>query len=75
MKWPYVFYQKYVMPTIGGWLSGNKDAYVYLPETSQKFPAGEDFLAIMRATGCFQDVAAKKLNSGIAYVYTGVVGG
>lgn len=75
MKWPYVFYQKYVMPTIGGWLSGNKEAYVYLPETSQAFPAGEDFLEIMRQTGSFRTVAAKKLNSGIAYVYTGIVAG
>ena len=74
MKWPYLFYQKYVMPTIGGWISGNKDAYTYLPETSKAFPAGDAFLTIMRKTNSFKDVSYKKLNSGIAYVYTGVVG-
>lgn len=73
MKWPYLFYQKYVMPTIGGWLSGNKEAYVYLPETSKAFPAGDAFLSIMRKTNSFKEVSYKKLNSGIAYVYTGVV--
>jgi demethylmenaquinone methyltransferase/2-methoxy-6-polyprenyl-1,4-benzoquinol methylase len=74
MKWPYLFYQKYVMPTIGGWLSGNRDAYVYLPETSKAFPAGDAFLTIMRKTNSFSEVSFKKLNSGIAYVYTGIVG-
>lgn len=73
MKWPYTFYQKYVMPTIGGWLSGNKDAYTYLPETSQAFPAGNAFLTIMRKTNSFSEVSFKRLNSGIAYVYVGVV--
>lgn len=73
MKAPYQIYSKYIMPTIGGLLSGNRDAYTYLPETSAAFPAGEKFLKLMDETGVFSKRTAKKLNSGIAYIYTGTV--
>jgi len=70
---PFKLYSKYVMPTIGGLLSGNKKAYEYLPETSAKFPAGEHFLAIMDETGKFKSRKAHPLQGGVAYIYTGTV--
>lgn len=73
LHYPYTFYSKVVMPAVGGWISGNREAYTYLPETSAAFPAGDDFLALMEESGAFSETRSKKLTGGIAYVYTGVV--
>jgi demethylmenaquinone methyltransferase / 2-methoxy-6-polyprenyl-1,4-benzoquinol methylase len=73
IKYPYEFYSRHVMPAIGGWISGNREAYTYLPETSAKFPAGEKFLELMDQTGSFEKREAEKLTGGIAFVYVGTV--
>jgi len=73
IRYPYQFYSKHVMPTVGGWISGNREAYTYLPETSAKFPAGEKFLELMNQTESFSSTKAIKLTGGIAYVYVGTV--
>ncbi len=73
MSWPYRFYSKYIIPFIGGLLTGNRDAYQYLPETSAAFPAGDRFLDLMKSSGSFESQLFKKLNGGIAYIYVGVV--
>ncbi len=62
------FYSRYVMPLIGGLLTGNRRAYTYLPETSKNFPCAKDFQAILVATG-FEHVRYKSLSLGIAYAY------
>ncbi len=71
----YRFYSNYVMPLVGGLISGDRDAYRYLPETAAAFPAGDDFDALMRATGSFAKTSVHKLFGGIAYVYLGKVAG
>jgi demethylmenaquinone methyltransferase/2-methoxy-6-polyprenyl-1,4-benzoquinol methylase len=73
MSWPYRFYSKYIIPFIGGLLTGNRDAYQYLPETSAAFPAGQAFLELMKKSGSFSAQDSHKLNGGIAYIYVGVV--
>ncbi len=73
IKYPYQFYSRYVMPTVGGWISGNKDAYTYLPETSASFPAGREFLDLMDKTDKFREKKSASLTGGIAYVYVGTV--
>lgn len=73
MSWPYRFYSKYIIPTLGGLLTGNKDAYQYLPETSAAFPAEQKFLDLMQSTNSFNSTEYHKLNGGIAYIYVGVV--
>jgi demethylmenaquinone methyltransferase/2-methoxy-6-polyprenyl-1,4-benzoquinol methylase len=73
MSWPYKFYSKYIIPTIGGLLTGNKDAYQYLPETSAAFPAEQKFLELMESSDSFKSQEYHKLNGGIAYIYVGVV--
>ncbi len=73
IRYPYQFYSKHVMPTVGGWISGNREAYTYLPETSARFPAGDKFLELMNETGSFSSARAIKLTGGIAYVYVGTV--
>ena len=73
MKLPYELYSQHIMPAIGGWLSGNREAYTYLPRTSAEFPAGKKFLALMDESGAFKEKRAIRLTGGIAYVYVGVV--
>ncbi len=73
IKYPYQLYSRHIMPAVGGWISGNRDAYTYLPETSAKFPAGEKFLELMNETGSYSSQRAVKLTGGIAYVYVGTV--
>lgn len=73
LKYPYELYSQYIMPTLGGWISGNREAYTYLPRTSAKFPAGNDFIKLMKKAGCFTSHMFEKLTGGIAYVYVGSV--
>lgn len=68
----YDLYCKFVMPQIGGLLTGNKQAYEYLPRTSKAFPAGDDFAQLMRQAG-FLDPQFTPLLSGLAYIYVGHV--
>lgn len=71
MKQLYKFYFRHILPTVGGWISGNKDAYVYLPESVMKFPQGNAFLKIMAECG-FTQVQQRKLTFGIASLYIGL---
>ena len=73
LKYPYELYSQYIMPAVGGWISGNREAYSYLPRTSAEFPAGEHFIALMEEAGCFTSQMYEKLTGGIAYVYVGTV--
>ncbi len=70
---PYHFYSKKVMPVVGGLLSGNRKAYVYLPETSAAFPAGDRFLQLMDKADVFAVRSARPLTGGIAWIYVGIV--
>lgn len=68
----YRFYSRYIIPAIGGVISGRKAAYSYLVETSAQFPAGEKFLALMRETKVFSSVSATPLTFGVAFAYIGI---
>lgn len=71
----YDLYSRLVLPRIGGLLTGKPDAYDYLQTSAAHFPSGEDFAALMRASGDFKEVRFRPLSLGIAYVYRGVVAG
>jgi len=73
LKFPYELYSQHIMPALGGWLSGNREAYTYLPKTSAEFPAGDRFLALMDKANCFKQISGNKLTGGIAYIYVGTV--
>ena len=73
LKMPYELYSRHVMPALGGWISGNREAYKYLPETSAKFPAGDKFLELMKTSKSFSQCRAVELTGGIAFVYIGTV--
>ena len=70
----YTFYSKYIIPVIGGMLTGNRKAYEYLPTTAAAFPCREAFLDMMRKTGRYTDVSYRELTGGIAFLYVGTVG-
>ncbi len=66
----YFFYFKKVLPFIGKFVSKNREAYTYLPETVMKFPDGDEFLAILTSIG-FAGTREERMTSGIATVYVG----
>lgn len=65
----YKFYSKYIIPTIGNVMSGNDDAYTYLPETIKQFPYGEQFKKILNSTNLFSDIEIIKMEFGAVYAY------
>jgi len=69
----YRWYSRHVIPVVGKMLTGNRDAYAYLPETAAAFPCREEFLGLMRATNRYGNVRYRSLTGGIAFVYVGVV--
>lgn len=62
------FYSKWVMPNIGGLITGNKDAYTYLPQTSARFPCGDAFRAMLLEAG-FAAREIRPLTGGISWIY------
>lgn len=69
----YNWYSERVLPRIGGWVTGQRQAYEYLQRSSAAFPCREDFVALMKSTGAFASVEFAPVSFGIAYVYKGVV--
>jgi demethylmenaquinone methyltransferase/2-methoxy-6-polyprenyl-1,4-benzoquinol methylase len=67
----YLLYFRYVLPLLGGLISGDSDAYRYLNRTVESFPYGEQFCALLRGAG-FTQVAAQPLTFGVVYLYEGV---
>jgi demethylmenaquinone methyltransferase/2-methoxy-6-polyprenyl-1,4-benzoquinol methylase len=58
------------MPRMGGWLSGNPDAYRYLPQSVHDFLPPEQVAGVMRAVG-FRDVYFRRWALGAMAVYVG----
>jgi demethylmenaquinone methyltransferase/2-methoxy-6-polyprenyl-1,4-benzoquinol methylase len=69
----YRFYSFQVMPLVGGLMSGNRQAYSYLPRTSAAFPAGDDFLSLMDRSGGFSQCVGHPQTMGITWIYVGTV--
>lgn len=65
------WYSRSVLPRVGGWISGQREAYEYLDRTASRFPAGEAFAELMRREGGFRAVRTRRLAGGVAYVYVG----
>jgi demethylmenaquinone methyltransferase/2-methoxy-6-polyprenyl-1,4-benzoquinol methylase len=64
------FYYSRLLPSIGGWFSGSRSAYEYLPNSIGKFPNQQKLAGMMRAAG-FKDVEFENLSGGIAALHTG----
>ena len=63
------FYSSWVLPRLGGWISGESAAYGYLQTSSATFPCGEGFLDLARSTGRFSRVEYRTFQYGIAFLY------
>lgn len=61
---------KYVIPLLGRLISGNPDAYQYLPESTQKFKTPEELANLMRAAG-FEQVRYQTFMFGTMAVHWG----
>lgn len=70
LQWLYRLYFEKVLPVMGRWVSGHKNAYSYLPDSVGAFPKGEAFASILKETG-FGSVSFKELTFGITTIYTG----
>lgn len=66
----YGFYSRRVLPKIGAWISGQRDAYTYLPESVRKFPGAEELAAEMREAG-FERVEFERMTFGTVALHLG----
>ena len=59
-----------LLPRIGGFISGSRSAYEYLPDSVSRFPDQETLSAMMMAAG-FAEVGFENLTGGVAAMHTG----
>jgi demethylmenaquinone methyltransferase/2-methoxy-6-polyprenyl-1,4-benzoquinol methylase len=65
----YDTYSRHILPRIGGWLSGSRDAYDYLPASIRTFPDQPALAAELAAAG-FDGVHWTDLTGGIVALHT-----
>ncbi|MGB7128837.1 MAG: bifunctional demethylmenaquinone methyltransferase/2-methoxy-6-polyprenyl-1,4-benzoquinol methylase UbiE [Candidatus Rhabdochlamydia sp.] len=64
------FYLRYLLPFLGGVISGQPQAYRYLNDTISSFPCGEKFCTYLRDVG-FTSVKATSFTGGAVCIYQG----
>ena len=65
------FYSRFMIPFFGKFISKDKRAYEYLPESVAAFPEGQDFINIMKKVG-YKDIKSQLVSGGIATIYSGI---
>jgi demethylmenaquinone methyltransferase / 2-methoxy-6-polyprenyl-1,4-benzoquinol methylase len=68
----YHFYSRRILPWIGGAVTGNRDAYTYLPESVRKFPKAPELAEEMKRAG-FGGVEFEYFTGGIVALHLGKV--
>ena len=68
IRWCYKLYFLKILPTIGGWVSGDRGAYEYLPASVLRFPAPDKFVGMLKDAG-FRTVEHRSLTLGICRMY------
>lgn len=68
LLWWYKLYALRLIPKVCGWLSGNKEAYRYLPESIMRFPKPVQFVPMLKEAG-FTSVAVKSFTFGVCLMY------
>ncbi len=63
------FYFRRVLPLVGGAISGNREAYRYLPGSVAKFPSSAELARLMERCG-FSDVRVSRWNFGSVALHT-----
>jgi len=64
----YLLYFRYILPFIGGLISGDSYAYRYLNQTVETFPYGKTFCNLLSSQG-FEKVEMIPLTFGVATIY------
>ncbi len=67
LKGLYKFYFKNILPVIGGIISGDKEAYRYLPASVEEFDEKTDLVELLRENG-FKDVNFYNLTFGTVQI-------
>jgi demethylmenaquinone methyltransferase/2-methoxy-6-polyprenyl-1,4-benzoquinol methylase len=67
-KWCFGLYSRWIIPAIGGLISGTRAPYEYLPRTSAVFPCGDRFVTALEDVG-FSRVRQCSLMGGVAFMY------
>lgn len=70
LRWLYCLYFSRILPWIGGIVSGDKDAYKYLPVSVLSFPGKDEWMSIMSSCG-YRNVSHKAFTLGICRMYIG----
>jgi demethylmenaquinone methyltransferase/2-methoxy-6-polyprenyl-1,4-benzoquinol methylase len=65
------FYFHRILPRVGAWVSGQKNAYQYLPDSVGRFPSQVELAAMMEKTG-LRNVGYRNLSGGIAALHWGL---
>lgn len=67
---PFVnLYANYIMPVLGGLISGKKSAYNYLSQSSSAFPSGPIFVEKVKTSAPFKSAEFKKILGGASFIY------
>ncbi|MDW8141470.1 MAG: ubiquinone/menaquinone biosynthesis methyltransferase, partial [Candidatus Bipolaricaulota bacterium] len=66
----YRVYLRYLLPSLGGLLTGSRDPYVYLRDSIEAFPARAQILSELHELG-FRPVGYEDLTGGIVTLYWG----
>ncbi|MBO7100675.1 MAG: bifunctional demethylmenaquinone methyltransferase/2-methoxy-6-polyprenyl-1,4-benzoquinol methylase UbiE [Bacteroidales bacterium] len=66
----YNFYTKHIIPWLGSRIAGNREAYIYLPESIERFPKGDDFLkVILNSQFSILSCCQQRLTFGVCRLY------
>lgn len=71
LLWFYKLYFLHILPWIGGIVSGQKDAYRYLPKSVLNFPKPDKFCQMLSEAG-FREVKAYSYTFGLCRMFIGV---
>jgi demethylmenaquinone methyltransferase/2-methoxy-6-polyprenyl-1,4-benzoquinol methylase len=69
----YPFYFKKILPWVGGRVSGDREAYAYLPESVFRFRYPEEYEGLMRRSG-LEEIHSRQLTFGIVSLMVGTKG-
>lgn len=64
----YYFYIRRILPNIAGWVTGDRDAYVYLNKTIAEFPSAPALAKEIAGAG-FKDVRVRRLTFGVVALH------
>ena len=70
LRAPYRWYLHHVLPHFAGWLTGERDAYIYLGNSIEAFPSGDNMAMLLNLCG-FADAKHASLTGGVVTIYIG----